>query len=173
VVLSRRPSPPPPRVGLSPTPTSPATIDLSSLGGRIAFSAGSEGIEDIYVVNPDGTGLTRLTRQPGWDFDPSWSPGCSRIAFRSERDGQSEIYVMNADGSQQTNLTKHPGEDLSPAWSPDGTSIAFASYRASGSSIRLMDDDGSNQRRLGGVDGEYPACRPTAPSSPTTGRRSP
>ena len=29
---------------------------------------------DIYTVNVDGTGLTRLTDHPAMDFDPVWSP---------------------------------------------------------------------------------------------------
>ena len=29
---------------------------------------------DIYTVNVDGTGLTRLTDHPAEDFDPVWSP---------------------------------------------------------------------------------------------------
>src|SRR5919204_2555687 len=44
-------------------------IDASTLTGRITFSGGTD---DIWTVNADGSGLKRLTLDPGEDFDPSW-----------------------------------------------------------------------------------------------------
>ena len=46
-------------------------------------------------MNADGSDLKRLTRSPGLDVRPAWSPDGSRIAFTSNRDGNYEIYVMN------------------------------------------------------------------------------
>jgi Tol biopolymer transport system component len=88
-------------------------VDLRrSPTGRIAFSAGAHPHEDVYVVNADGSGLRRLTDDPGPDFDPSWSPDGRWIAYRHEGEGgdsTAEIYVMDADGSQKRNLTRRPG----------------------------------------------------------------
>jgi hypothetical protein len=59
------------------TPAGPAApsqaggIDLSLLTGRIAFSAGPPHREDVYVINADGTGRTRVTTDPAADFDPA------------------------------------------------------------------------------------------------------
>jgi len=69
-------------------------------------------------MNPDGSGLTRLTDHLAEDGVPAWSSDGNRIAFMSYRDANLEIYVMNADGSGQTRLTDHPDEDAGPAWSP-------------------------------------------------------
>src|SRR6266536_3534413 len=135
-----------------------------SATGRIAFSAGPHPHEDVYAVNADGSGLRRLTNDPGADFDPSWSPDGRRIAYRHEGrggDSTAEIYVMNANGSQQRNLTRRPGQDHSPAWSPDGRRIAFASVRGGPMpSIWVMNADGSKQRGVGRVFGEYQAWSP-------------
>lgn len=99
--------PPSPQVASSqPTVTAPsadcmptgANLPAAPPGGRIAFSGGRANNTDIYVMNVDGSGLTRLTTDPAPDFDPTWSPDGARIAFRSARDGNDEIYVMNADG---------------------------------------------------------------------------
>ena len=107
---------------------------------------------EIYVMNADGSGQTRLTDDPGFDGSPSWSPDGSRIAFQSFRDGDGipnpEIYVMNADGSGQTRLTDNPGFDGSPSWSPDGGLIAFQSERDKNPDIYVMNADGSGQIRL-------------------------
>src|SRR5216117_1050382 len=54
--------------------SSNGSLDLSSLRGRIAFSAGTPLHEDVYVINADGSALTRVTRDPAADFDPTWSP---------------------------------------------------------------------------------------------------
>ena len=72
---------------------------------------------NIYVMNPDGSGLTRLT-STDQDAFPTWSPDGTRIAFASHRDGNWEIYVMNADGANQTNITNNPADDVYPLWRP-------------------------------------------------------
>ena len=40
---------------------------------------------EIYVMNADGSRERRLTKNPGWDDEPSWSPDHRRIAFASWR----------------------------------------------------------------------------------------
>jgi Tol biopolymer transport system component len=106
---------------------------------------------DIYVMNGDGSGVTRLTLAPYDDGAPVWSLDGTKIAFQSFRNGvNSQIYVMNADGSGQVNISNSTANDIEPSWSPDGTKIAFASDRdqAGFSSIYVMNANGSSQTRL-------------------------
>ena len=79
-------------------------IPSDSLGDRILFSANREGSWDVYVVNTDGSGLTRLTDHPGRDGLATTSPDFQHIAFVSDRDGAWAVYVMNVDGSNQQKL---------------------------------------------------------------------
>jgi TolB protein len=75
--------------------------------------------EEIYVVNADGTGLRNLTRTPGRDTRPAWSPDGRTIGFESWRLGNRDLYVMNADGSRQRNFTRGLDQALLGfAWSP-------------------------------------------------------
>ncbi len=92
--------------------TAPA---LSPNGTRIAFMGRDEGNWDIYVINVDGSKLTRLTTDPARDGLPAWSPNGQAIAFVSDRDGSSQwaIYGVNADGTVPQKL-------LDMASSPDG-----------------------------------------------------
>lgn len=85
-------------------------------GSRIAFTTGRDGATEIYVVNSDGSGLTRVTNHPGDDFTPTWSPDGSRIAFASDRDGDAEIFVARPDGSGLTQLTHNEADDTNPDW---------------------------------------------------------
>jgi endonuclease YncB( thermonuclease family) len=117
--------------------------------GKIVFVSDRVGNEEIYVMNADGSGQTRLTNSATEDRSPAWSPDGHRIAFSSLRDGDEEIYVMNADGSGQTRLTDNADFDGFPAWSPDGTRIAFTSNRDSfWGEIYVMNADGSRQTNL-------------------------
>ena len=92
--------------------------ELKSLSHKILFESYTTNNWELFVMNADGTGQTRLTYNSDIDTKPSWSPDGSRIAFYSGRDGNTEIYVMNADGTGQTNLTDNPKHDSHPSWSP-------------------------------------------------------
>ena len=149
-------------------------------GSKIAFHStrGPVGGSDatpfkIYVMDADGSNLTRLTegvyrgedRQR--DEAPSWSPDGSKIVFRSCSYGGGatgftgcRIYVMDVDGSNQTPLAGVDSwsqiGDLAPSWSPDGSKIVFLSARDNrvdhprreSLEIYIMDADGSNPTRL-------------------------
>ena len=124
--------------------------------GRIVFESNAVNDDyDVYSMNPDGTGVTRLTYATGFDGHASLSPDGKRIVFDSQRDDpRGEIYVMNADGTGVTRLTYSQGIDLSPAWSKDGKRIAFASSRDAADpgtqdfDIYVMNADGTAATRL-------------------------
>ena len=112
----------------TPQTLAPADTNLTERPSLLAFRSNRDGNHEIYTMNADGSGLTRLTNDPSEDDAPAWSPDAKRIAFTSDRDGSregSEVYVMDADGSNQTRLTNNPGFDAFPKWSPDGSKIAF------------------------------------------------
>jgi Tol biopolymer transport system component len=148
--------------------TSSATgeIDLSTLKGRIAFSGGTPHSEDVYVINADGTGRSRVTSDPAADFDPTWSPDGSRIAYRHQtgEDATTDIDVIEADGSGARNLTDNLSiADWGPAWSPNLKEIAWNSDGGTPGMFRgfLMHPDGSHVRPLGvDVWVEYQAWSP-------------
>jgi Tol biopolymer transport system component len=100
-------------------------------GTRLAFIRSKPGsFPELYVVNADGSGLTRLTLNGLIEGHPSWSPDGTRIAFdRCCPAGQSDIYVIDLATRIETDLTNSPtADEFDPAWSPDATRIAFVGF---------------------------------------------
>ncbi|HEV2761514.1 MAG TPA: hypothetical protein VGV38_00870, partial [Pyrinomonadaceae bacterium] len=110
--------------------------------GRIVFTSARDGNQEIYSMNADGTGQTRLTNNAAADTDPAYSPDGTKIAFTSTRDGNEEIYIMNADGTSPRRLTEHTASDNNPTWSPDGAQLAFTSNRDGNYDIYTVYADG-------------------------------
>ncbi len=88
----------------------------SPKGDKIAFS-GRRGTNQIFIVNPDGSGLTQLTTE-GNNEDPSFSPDGRYIVFSSDRDGRKGVYVMRANGENQKRITPRNLKAYAPRWSP-------------------------------------------------------
>ena len=122
---------------------------------------------DIFRVNVDGTGLTRLTDTPGYDAEATVAKD-GRIVFTSVRDGDMEIYSMNGDGSDVRRLTNRPGPDGGPFFSADGSKIVWRGrplqpgqelddyfsllkqgiWRPTSLELFVMDRDGRNVRQV-------------------------
>ena len=134
--------------GESPLDLTERVSNLMVLPETIAFCSDRTGDWEVYVMQPDGSDLHRLTNSPADDGTPAWSPDKSQLAFTSNRDGNWEIYIVSWDGSGLRRLTNHPADDGGPTWSPDGRYIAFSSDREGNYEIYVMDVAGGDPRRL-------------------------
>lgn len=136
-------------------------------GSRIVFWREGEsfGLGDIYVMNADGGGETRLTHD-GMNTSPAWSPDGTTIAFCKawvfdDFDVYFDVYRMSAvDGSGATEVIK---DGCDPTWSPDGSRIAFTDFSLfqANSDIAVVRADGSGLVQLhpGGVISDQQASR--------------
>jgi Tol biopolymer transport system component len=96
-------------------------------GRRISFVSSRAGSFDLFVMDADGTNVTRLTDHPANDFDPMWMPDGQSLIFSSERDSRSDLYRLWLKDRRVDRLTHHfVGRAIMPNVSPDGTSVAFA-----------------------------------------------
>jgi TolB protein len=144
------------------TPTPTARPLRAAPQGRIAFQSDQSGSLDIYVMNADGSQISRLTTDAGTDVFPSWSPDGKKLAFASDMDGTPDIYVMNANGTNLTKVVDDPSNDVLPAWSPDGKQLAFVSDRTGDDEIYVINVDGSGLKRLTNSSGDddFPSWSP-------------
>jgi TolB protein len=95
-------------------------------GRKIVFERG----RDLYVMNTDGSGLRRLTRDTAYDERPVWSPDGRKIAFDRNNGNEPDVYVINVDGRGERNLTRDD-TSLGPTWSPDGRKTPLAAAAGS------------------------------------------
>lgn len=124
--------------GLLPDPIRPVTADPTPgivfvTLRHVERNIGLHQNWELYLVQPDGTGLTRLTENDRVDTSPSWSPDGRQIAFRSRVDGSSDIFVMDANGQNWRNLVKDPEDSIFdefyPEWNPQREMIALYTDR--------------------------------------------
>jgi TolB protein len=102
---------------------------LAAQGGRRGYKWDFDPYMDIYRVNLDGTGMTRLTDAPGYDAEGSYSHDGKHIVFTSSRDGDPDLFIMDADGSNVRQITNVDGYDGGPFFSPDDKWVIFRSDR--------------------------------------------
>jgi Tol biopolymer transport system component len=129
--------------------------------GKIIFVPGGPPLSrggDLYAVNPDGSGLKRLTRGE-WMTWPSVSPDGSTIAaFDTRRDrlvavpyrGQGPAVTLLA---QASHYFPNGGVPLAN-WAPDGRKLVLGSSNieeTGGAGLFLVNPDGSGLTRIPSV----------------------
>lgn len=133
-------------------------------GARLAFvndknheTSGVDPRFEIYLVNADGSGLTRLTDPPNSEGEAVWSPDGTRLAFAGIRDGTFGIYLMRQDNGGIERLTSDVANAQRLTWSPDGSQLAFLVGVPIMPDIYVINIDGSGLRNLTNTqaEGEY------------------
>jgi Tol biopolymer transport system component len=151
-------------IRLTVSPEYDGEASWSPDGSRIAFMSRRAGTDEIFTMNADGTGQTRVTacqlfsaqcRSPRW----SPAPGDERILYTFFGATTSLRTVTATGGSGGIVLPGIAGFDAT--WSPDATKLTF-SYVAQGlvtPNIYTARLDGTALTRLT-FDTVYPETRP-------------
>lgn len=118
---------------------------------------------DLYVVNADGSDMTRLS--PKGTFvsccsPASWSPDGTQVAFAGlgldaaglRDELKSAVYVAKADGSSVKAISEPGAFTESAGWSPNGDWIVFnkksGPVGVKGSDLYLVHPDGSGLKAI-------------------------
>lgn len=98
---------------------------FSPRGDKLAYvSSRADGKGDIWMMNPDGSEKTRLTRRDEtYDYFPSWSPDGRFVVFNSstqhDHDGDWALYVLEVQTGRVSLLFDSSGSDVFPDWCSD------------------------------------------------------
>lgn len=138
-------------------------------GTKIAFHSNraAAGVADynIWIMDADGSNLSKITSNAANDQRPSWSPDAKQIVFHSDRDGNQNLYTINVDGSGVGILTNNVNNDSHPNWNPISNSmlIAYQSPRNNAQAVADLDirlktvgQSGSSPILLPGTNDSHP-----------------
>jgi Tol biopolymer transport system component len=111
-----------------------------SVAEQALFEDDSSYFMDLYAMDADGTNVRQLTRSPGYDGGPFFSPDGSKITWRRfSPDGNSaEIWTMDADGSNQRQLTADAMVAWAPYYHPSGEYLIYSSNQLGHANFELF-----------------------------------
>lgn len=105
---------------------------VSPDGKRVLFGVSYESVpqnksnRDLYVMNIDGIGVTRITKTAQSENSAVWIDNGTRIAFvYAEKGSSPQLWVMNADGTERHAATNIEGGIEGFLFSPDQSKVVL------------------------------------------------
>ena len=110
-----------------------AEIGISPDGTTILFSRQTEGMVDLWTMNPDGTDQKQITFTPDWQEGGAFIMADNKtILYRawkkSEEGNESKdmhLFTVDVDGENMKQLTHKSGTHWAPFPAPDGEHFAY------------------------------------------------
>jgi hypothetical protein len=118
-------------------------------GQRLALSVWRDGQRDLWLYQPDGTPIARLTDDAAIDREPCWTPDGATLLFVSDRTGISNVYALDLADAHLWQVTNVLGGAFQPDVSPDGTLLAYTEFTWNGEDVRLLPLDRGQWRDRG------------------------
>ena len=100
-------------------------------GSRLVVTLSKDGGSQMFLMNPDGTGVTRVLTSASIDTEAMFTPDGQSLVFTSDRGGTPQIYRVSLATHQVERLTFEGDYNVSPRPFPDGKGLAFV-HRESG-----------------------------------------
>lgn len=132
----------------------PAPSAADGLTGRIVFTCQLfkvQSMDQICIMNADGTGMRQLTTEKKRNYYPSLAPDGGSVVYTSFLEANVyEIYSLNLNSGNVDKLTDKLGVLNAPEISPDGESIILSRGDPTRGSqhIMVMDRNGKDARNI-------------------------
>lgn len=126
-------------------------FDVSPDGAMLAFKSAKAGTYDLWTVPTAGGEPKQLTKMPGREMNPNFSPDGKWIAFEADYSGVNvrDIYIVPSQGGEPIRLTDNPMSDVNPVWSPDSKKLYFNTEMFWDNSIAAIDIASKQITRIG------------------------
>jgi Tol biopolymer transport system component len=124
-------------------PSCASLIGMLNAQGWLAFDSDHDNFHrNLYMMHPDRSELTQLTKGLNNDREPFFSPDGKQLSFTSDVDGRSQIFLMDVARRASIKLTNRPEGADESSFSRDGQWVAFHS----GASVYIVKMDGSGEK---------------------------
>ena len=100
-----------------------APTDVSPDGKWLTLVNIPDRRQDLFLMRPDGTGLTRLTDDEARDWSPRFTPDGTALVFYSNVSGKYDAWSIRLDGSARTQLTDVASGIAFAMLAPDGKQL--------------------------------------------------
>ena len=120
---------------------------------KILFTSSRGGTPQLFMMNPDGTGIQQVTSGQYSHSNGRWSPDARQIVATTDENWSTDCYskmvVMNSDGTNRHLL----GCGSQMSWNPDNNEILFSNCPSCeigilGIYLYITNIDGTNERKL-------------------------
>jgi len=119
------------------------SVTCTATTRRIIFGSNRDGPYDEYLMNADGSQVSRLTSNGA--YHASYSPDGAHLVYLCPSGSTFAVCTMNVDGSDVLVLSPYSQFTGPPEWSPDGRTIAYVQAGR----ITTVKPDGSGAAMVG------------------------
>jgi TolB protein len=106
---------------------------------RIAFVNNQTGHKEVYVMDYDGEGVTRLTDDKSIDLLPRFAADGRRLAYTSYKDGNPDLFLLDLETGRASALSNEQGLNIAGGFSADGTKLLMTLSRGRSPNLYLKD----------------------------------
>lgn len=109
-------------------------------GSTKKFKKDAGYLDELYLINSDGSGLRQLTSYPAgdttakwWNYHagpPFWDAHSDVISFNSVQQGKGSLFAIRPDGSDFRRITNNTFPEDWHTWSPDSRFMVFSGSQA-------------------------------------------
>ena len=154
-----------PRNGRRLTPDTP--VRFTAVGwtpdGRVLYGSNAGGHRSIWVMNADGSGPTRLSRDEFVNDNPVATPDGRYIIYQSEQRGYSNIWRMDADGSNPRQLTFGNSAN-NPSVTSDSRWVVYDAATVATAHLFKVSVEGGDPQELTTSTSHFPVVSPDGKS---------
>lgn len=118
------------------------------LSERVVLVAEHNGLKKLFICRPDGRDLQRLSKEPGHQMQPAYSPALERFFYVRPILARHQICSVDTRGKDFRLEVDLKAEALYPSVSPDGKKLLFSTDMWGPLELCEMDLDSREIKRL-------------------------